>query len=302
MGILEFFESVAWNISYGVESAVDTIKDTVEDVALNIECKAIDAQVTAKFIAEDTKTIAHDIVGLKQDLDDLAVSTLSKGHELECSSDIKNEADKIIENVNEQYQAQYNHIQTILLDLNQEWEKLHTEKTKIAQKLNYNYGDSIKIPTEISVHSLNTPIKKKEPFYVKLLNTLILSPLPSMSIKLASNWTLASQRLEDARSYREEAFTYEALCKTKIAELSSIRQYTEQIKELFNEEWKLLNILNKFIATSTEFDYTKISHRIESLLSTELLDDKGRINTKYTQTIHELKNLIGTNPCKNPLF
>lgn len=259
MGLFDFLESVVW----GIEDGIDAITD-----------------------------IAEDVVGLKQDLDDLVVSTFTLGSEVECASDIRAEADNIIRGVEEKYKENYDEMQSILSSLSREWKKLQEEKIYIAKRLNYDYHESIKIPTELSMHGLNAPQKGKIVDYERIFSALLPSDYSSDPLKYVKKWSASSQRLEEAREYREEARVYEANIDLKIAEMNGMKKYTERIKELFKEEQKILDILKKFMKSSTALQYHKIASKIELLLSAELLDKNGRINCKYEQTVNELSKLI----------
>lgn len=288
MGILDLLESVAWNIGNQVEK----VRDKVEDIGLDIESKIIETQVNAEFMANDLKDLSHDIVELKQNLADIAVSGMTKGHEVECSSDIREESDEIIKRANEEYFTQYQKIKDALAEVDKEWAFLYDEKVQVAKRLKYHYDEDITIPLKVPMCNIIIPQGTERDYYDDIFDTIFPDLISITPIKVILKWTIASQRLEEAKKYRKEAVRYEADIRLKMSKMDMCNSYIEQMKAILSEEKQLLDLLKQFINSENKIRHHEIAAAIEKLLSEMLLDEKGHINQKYGRAVEDLKNLL----------
>lgn len=241
---------------------------------------------------DSAKEFVEDIIEFKHDLDDINTSGfrgIFSGEEVECASDINKEADAIIANINEKYRGKYKNVQIKLQKLEEQRNVLYKAKKELAQAIRKNCNYMIHIPTQIAPFQLGMP---REKTVDSVFMDIFVIPNLDLQSKLLITYSRASQRLEAAREYRENAKVYESKITKEIAKLNRLDSYAEKVFGIFKEESEILKVLVRSFEVNGTEERKAIVKDLEILLAESVLDVKGQINSKYEKAVHEMKTLL----------
>lgn len=289
MGLFDLFDS----ITYGIGDAVDTVKEKIEDVALDVEIALMDGSDKVKEIQGSINDIGQDFRQFREDLSDIAVTTFIPGAEVECSSDIRDEAKVIIEESNEKYQKEYVLLSEKVLELNKTEEQIYKRKEMLAKRLNLKFHCNILIPSEIESVEFEQVEKKRNSLFSISSFEAFYRPLKT-NYKPVINLIKSCKRLEEAKKCREEALDYQLEMEKELVKLEDGFRYVLEISNILEEENELLGLLEMFMDKKENVCYEGIAHQIEILLAETILDDTGKRNVRYQNGVRELEQLLRT--------
>lgn len=244
-------------------------------------------------IGDDAKDVGRKIVEVKHDCEDMAVSgitsMLTGEGEVNTSSEIRREANAIIQKSNSKYRSIYEKTEKRLLDLEKNQKNLFGKKETLARLMNQKFAFSIRIPTQIAPFKLG----ESERHVDEVLPELFKLPLyKAPALNGLVTFISAGQRLDEAREYKSQAKDYEVKIEGEIAKIKRMESCICKIEGIFKEEEEILKVIHRSLEMNRPLGYKKIVHELEVLLAESILDRSGKTNIRYEIAVNELKDLV----------
>ena len=300
-------------IVYDPCSPIEGVKDIIEEKHREAEIKEIERKIETGEFFEKDEEVDKGLLGefidacteLKNSMEEIftvgAYEMLIKGNsEWKTSSDIMDEANRIVEEAVENYEKVYNKTKKNLSCLNSNITVTNIKKLEVAKKIN----------AIISVEEQKWKLKSAQPAtpeFSKLNGNMattlpvIYSAIPTVNfskslgfigipMSIALSGGSSSQRIKIANENLEDAKDFMVKTKAKITKLQEIQVRIHEIELVLKEENCVLDALEKTPLNSDKVNF--YAEQLKTLMLEAIVHEDGAININYMNAVKRLDQII----------